>query len=729
MAIGQRSGKAFDSAIERYSAFLDRDKGPLFLLMLLFIAFMATQAVRIEADGSQDAFFYDDDPVVMRNDLIDANFDSADAMTVFLRLDKASTQSDRVMAIDDPRVLEYVAAIEGKLLEKGFVDTVVGPDTNPYFFNKQGGSALVLIYMDLGEGDKELQERKGQIEEIVELTGRPTGLAVSVGGAATIFSEVSRLLFQDLIKTGLVSLMIIALCVRAFYGSNSMTLINVFILAAIMISVFGTMHLLGVPLNIATALIAVLTIGIGVDYTLHLQNSFMEGNGARVDVLGSTLRRIGPPLSMAFLTTVIGFLSLFFAGSKVMETLAVSTSIGIFYIFLFNMTLTPLVFLLWGMDKVSASGRRPQSAMAKALRKRLPDLSGMLGKRTWLSLGIMGLVIASMAAGLSLIDTKTDYSGFIPADNPVIVDITEQSDAFPGSISNVNVIIEADDVLDQHVLEVVDGFEKRVSTLEHVESVSSPVDRIKAMNDGQIPETRARLEGDPDIGNDYKMMRINIGYGGLAASDDDVLLQELLPEVMDSFPPGYDMYFAGEAAFSVHEREVMGQGQGAVALFSFALIFIILVLYFRSVPIGIMMLVPIALAVVSTMGLSGWTGVPFSQITSSIFGIIIGIGMDFAIHTGSEMRRHLDQGQTYEGAVEATHEHLAKLLYLTSLTTVLGFLALQLADLRFLRDLGVTLAFGILFAFLYSLILLPALIVAYYRIRRALGARGGSGSL
>jgi len=271
--------------------------------------------------------------------------------------------------------------------------------------------------------------------------------------------------------------------------------------------------------------------------------------------------------------------------------------------------------------------------------------------------------------------------------------------------------VQADDVLEYDVLREVDAFEKRLRTLEYVESVNSPVDAIKMMNDGQIPESRARLE-HPGIGNDLTMMRISVGYSGQASIDEDILIGQLLPSIEEEFSEKYETHFSGSIAYNVGERSTSEEGSGAVTLFSFALIFVVLTLYFRSVVTGILMLIPIALALICTMGLNGWSGVPFSQITASIFGIIIGIGIDFSIHTGSEIKKLLNMGVGYVGAVSGSLNHLAKLLFLTSLTTILGFLSMRIAQLSFLRDLGVSLAYGIMLAFFFSMIVLPGLIIA-----------------
>lgn len=708
-------GKAYEEAVPQYADFLEREKWGVLALSLFFIAFMATFAVQIEVDSSQDSFFYENDPVKLNNDLVDANFNSADAMTIFLRLNKSSTDFDRVQDIRDPQIIEYVSTIKTKLMEKGFVDFVLTPAENPGLFNDEGGSALILAYMDMGSDDKQLKERKEEIGQIIENTKTPTGISLSVGGSPVIFSEVSRLLFNDLVVTGLLSLIIIAFSIRLFYGSNQMTIVNIFVLICAMICIFGSMKLLDVPLNIATALIAVLTIGIGVDYTLHLQNGFAQGSGRKKYIVASTLLKVGPPLSMAFITTLIGFFSLFFAGSRVMETLAISTSLGILYVFIFNMVLTPVIFLIFGSGK---SGWGNFRSLKKRLYSKMPDLANIIGNYTFAFTALVMVFAFLVIYGITMVNTETDYSGFIPADNPIIIDMTEQADAFPGTTSTMSIIMEADDVLEYEALKEMDDFAKRLAGIEYVEFVRSPVDDIKAMNGGQIPQTRARID-HPDVGNDYKMMRMTVGYSNQIAMDNEVFYGIFIPRITEKFPTGYKTYYAGEVAFNARENEITESGSQMVSIVSFAMIFILLVLYFRSIVIGVLMLLPIFLAIMSTMGIDGWTGIPFSQITSSIFGIIIGLGMDFSIHSGNEIREELERGASYAGAVEATHVHLAKLLFLTSLTTVLGFLALQFAQLSFLKDLGLTLAFGILFAFFYSVFLLPALIIVYYRFRRS----------
>ncbi|MFH1394015.1 MAG: MMPL family transporter [Candidatus Micrarchaeota archaeon] len=721
-------GEKLDVVVPKYSAFLENERWPLLLIFMIFITFMAYHAINLQVDSSQKSFFYENDPIILRNNLVDANFNSADAMTIFIRVDKGSTEIDRVDSVRDPQVAEYIATMAEKFADKGFVDMVATPADNPYLINPEGSSALMLVYANIGDEDIILGERTRQIEEVIENTKTPSGIKTTAGGSPVIFSEVSRLLFQDLISTGIASLLIIALCIRLFYGSNQMTIINIFMICCILSSIFGAMNLMGVPLNIATALIAALTIGIGVDYTLHLQNGFIRGSGSRREIVTNTLLNIGPPLSMSFFTTFIGFFSLFFAGSAVMEDLAIATCLGILFVFFYNITLTPILFFMFGLGdapfKEEEREEREPSKLSGELHERLFDISEYIGNHTGKFLALALLFVIIVASGMMMLKTKMSYSDFIPSDNPIMIDLVEQGDAFPGSSNSMSIIVQADDVLEYDVLREVDAFEKRLMTLEYVESVDSPVDAIKAMNDGQIPESRARIE-HPGVGNDLTMMRINLGYSGQASIDEDILIGQLLPAIEGEFPEKYETYFAGRIAYNVGERSTSQAGSGAVTLFSFALIFVVLTLYFRSIVTGTLMLIPIALALMCTMGLNGWSGVPFSQITSSIFGIIIGIGIDFSIHTGSEIKKLLNMGVGYAQAVAGSLDHLAKLLFLTSLTTILGFLSMRIAQLSFLRDLGVSLAYGIMLAFFFSMIVLPGLIVANEKMSAKAGEIAG----
>ncbi len=92
-------------------------------------------------------------------------------------------------------------------------------------------------------------------------------------------------------------------------------------------------------------------------------------------------------------------------------------------------------------------------------------------------------------------------------------------------------------------------------------------------------------------------------------------------------------------------------------------------------------------------------GVPITLVTLLVFPFVLGIGIDATIYM-LESFEH--------GTKEALSEHLRPLLGST-LTTLMGFIALMIVDLEMIRDLGFLVACGLLLALFVALFVVPAL--------------------
>ena len=78
----------------------------------------------------------------------------------------------------------------------------------------------------------------------------------------------------------------------------------------VLLWVLGTMTLLGIPYNVITALITALSIGIGVDYTIHIIHRFTEEidhGRSLLDATKTTLATTGSALTGSALTTALAF--------------------------------------------------------------------------------------------------------------------------------------------------------------------------------------------------------------------------------------------------------------------------------------------------------------------------------------------------------------------------------------------------------------------------------------
>jgi predicted RND superfamily exporter protein len=119
----------------------------------------------------------------------------------------------------------------------------------------------------------------------------------------------------------------------------------------------------------------------------------------------------------------------------------------------------------------------------------------------------------------------------------------------------------------------------------------------------------------------------------------------------------------------------------------------------------------IAIALVWTFGLMSLFGTPFSVITSMIPVILFPIGVADSIHlikTFSRLR-HGEQMSLLD-ALTKTFDELLRPVLLTSITTIIGFGSFAFSAISWTRHFGIFTALGVLFALLFTLILLPVLL-------------------
>lgn len=116
--------------------------------------------------------------------------------------------------------------------------------------------------------------------------------------------------------------------------------------------VLGSMALLGISYNVLTALITALTIGVGVDYTIHIAHRFLEdhakGQGIRRSV-ESALRTTGGALIGSALTTALGFAVLVFSPLAPMRQFGGLTALTILYSLGAAFVVLPPMLVLWAL--------------------------------------------------------------------------------------------------------------------------------------------------------------------------------------------------------------------------------------------------------------------------------------------------------------------------------------------------------------------------------------------
>jgi len=147
-------------------------------------------------------------------------------------------------------------------------------------------------------------------------------------------------------------------------------------------------------------------------------------------------------------------------------------------------------------------------------------------------------------------------------------------------------------------------------------------------------------------------------------------------------------------------------------LYPLALVFIVitLLLLLRSISATFATFIMIILSIMTAMGLAGWFKISLSPPVMSAPIMILTMAIANAVHLLVTMRHEMATGRDKNRAIIESMRINFRPIFITSLTTILGFLSLNFSDAPPFHDLGNIAAIGVAIAFLLSITFLPAIV-------------------
>jgi len=142
------------------------------------------------------------------------------------------------------------------------------------------------------------------------LKKRPQGMFPLVGGFVDLLSELVDAIINGQVVSLSLSLLLVSLLVMLLFRSVVAGLLAVIPLSLSMLLLFGLMGYLGIELNIATAMLSSIMIGVGVDYTIHfLWRYRVERRAGRdpAEAVRITLTTTGRGIVFNALSVMVGF--------------------------------------------------------------------------------------------------------------------------------------------------------------------------------------------------------------------------------------------------------------------------------------------------------------------------------------------------------------------------------------------------------------------------------------
>lgn len=173
---------------------------------------------------------------------------------------------------------------------------------------------------------------------------------------------------------------------------------------------------------------------------------------------------------------------------------------------------------------------------------------------------------------------------------------------------------------------------------------------------------------------------------------------------------GVEVWLTGQPVTVIEENDLVNKAVWQSGLATGALVFMVLLAAFRSlrqtiyalVPLGVGMCVSLAFVVLGIGHLNA--------ITASLFAIILGLGIDFAVHLMNRYHEGLRSGLERPAAIRGAMVLAGPGVLTGAITSVLAFAMVTTSEFTAFRELGIATGAGLLMVLGITFVMLPALL-------------------
>ena len=358
----------------------------------------------------------------------------------------------------------------------------------------------------------------------------------------------------------------------------------------------------------------------------------------------------------------------------------------------------------------------------------------------WTVLLLTLLVVAAAASGGRLLRFTTDYRVFFSEDNPQLLAFDALERTYTKN-DNVMFLLAPRDgkTFTRKLLADVEWLTHEswqvpysirvdsITNFQHTRAegddliVEDLVENSESMTDEEIAYARSVALAEPLlvhrlISPSAHVTAVNItiqlpGKDITAEVPHVVKYVRHLENELKTRNPDNDVYVTGMVMFNNGFAESAQGDMKTLVPLSLLVIIIGIGLLLRGWVGTFTTLWIILLSIATAMGLTGWLGMQLTPPSSAAPTIILTLAVADAVHLLVTFFHGYRHGMDKRSAMMESLRVNLQPVFLTSLTTVLGFLSMNFSDAPPFRDLGNIVAMGVIAAFFLSITLLPALVM------------------
>ena len=354
----------------------------------------------------------------------------------------------------------------------------------------------------------------------------------------------------------------------------------------------------------------------------------------------------------------------------------------------------------------------------------------------WLILLVTVLLVAAAASGGRFLWFDTDYRVFFSEDNPQLKTFDELQNVY-GKNDNVLFVLApaGGDVFTAPVLAAVEHLTEQawqipfatrvdsVTNFQHTRAEGDDLFVADLVSDALtqppevLQEARQVALNEPLLVNrlispsaHVTGVNVTLHFAGKSITEVPEVAahaRRLADEIRTAYPD-IKVYLTGLSMLNNAFSEAGLQDMQTLVPLMYLAMFVIMFWLLRSLTSTFGTLLIVGFSAASAMGLAGWMGTGLTPPSAQAATMIMTLAVADSIHLLVTMLHEMRQGrEKHEAIVESLRINLQP-IFLTSLTTSIGFLSMNFSDSPPFRHLGNITATGVGIAFVLSVLFLPA---------------------
>ena len=721
--------------------------------MILLTIFMGLGISKIEVRNSFDGELPQTDPIVADLDKLKLAFDERSTVLIGIRHENIFNEG----------TLEKVVKISEALKEVPFVipDEINSLSTLNNLKNREWGldvgtfmkeipqtaEALSQLRQDVNDNDlvrgKFVSEDEtftliaanleegfdgGTVyEKVYELIKPYEGPEqIHLSGAPLMVEDVQRGISGDSRRFIPIALLIIFIGFYLCFGTPRGTLLPILVVIMSIIWTMGFMGYAGLNLTVVSNALPVVMVAVASSYGIHLMYTYYEKANEyhdRLEIVSATLKKVGAPILITGITSAIGSASLLIFKIISLQEFGIIGAAGFGFATIICLTVLPAILLLLPVSKGKLYKRQGLSNIIERITRFSYQNNYAVAFSAVGLLAILGFYASQIKIG-------DNYLKFFPSTHTGRIAAETFNEKLSG-MRFMELMIdtkEPDGIKDAGFYKKLKQFQANIDSNALVGDTYAYTDVVEQVKNSMLQEEKLDLstneisqffmlyEMSSDPGDvfalrdeDFQRARLQIFLKTSEPSEHEYVYQTIEKQFYKFFPDGNtELTFGGEVMYRIALGRYIVKGKIQNILLALLAVFIIVTLLFRSIIKGTQTIIPITISLITVFGLMGLFGIRLGISTSLLTAMIVGIGVDFAVHYLTRYYKELETQDNWS-AIQKTATTTGTAIFFDAISNTIGFCALSFSGFVPVQHFGWLLALSMFFIFLVTIIIYPCL--------------------